>query len=110
MPKTSYFSDREKRRAMNLLDIHDDIIAVRLLTSINQRTLPRRRKKLPGRRIATLSEKSFPMSDKRTMSAKLLTNQQQSDTLTLTPDPSIQPPPGKQRSSRRVHLPVEIGF
>ena len=48
MPKTRYFSDREKRHAMNLLDIHDDIIAVRLLASINQRALPRRRKNCPA--------------------------------------------------------------
>ncbi len=62
MPKTRVFSDHEKRQAMEPL---------------HQPTLRRRQ-------IATLSEKSFSLSDKRTMWDKVLTNQQQYDTLTLT--------------------------
>ena len=90
MPKTRNFSDSEKRDAMDLLDIHDDINTVHLLTGINQRTLRRWRKKL-RRQNATLSEKSISLSDKRTMSDKDLTNQQRSDNLASTPDASMQP-------------------
>ncbi len=88
---------------MNLPNIHDDIIAVPLLTGINQRTLPRWRRNLPGRQIATLSEKSFPMSDKRTMSAKLLTNHKLLDNLALTPNPSIQPPTDPKAARKDCH-------
>ena len=62
MPKTRYFSDHEKPQA---------------LEPLHQRILRRRQ-------IATLSEKSISLSDKRTMSDKVLTNQQRYNTLTLT--------------------------
>ena len=90
MPKTRNFSEREKRDAMDLLDIHDDINTVHLLTGIHQRTLRRWRKKL-RRQNATLSEKSFPVSDKRIMSDNPQTNQKLSDNLTPAPDSASQP-------------------
>ena len=99
MPKTRNFSDSEKRDAMDLLDIHDDINTVHLLTGINQRTLRRWRKKL-RRQNATLSEKGIPMSDKRTKSANLPTIQQQYNNLMPTPTPSIQPP-AKANAARK---------
>ncbi len=77
MPKTRYFSDPEKRHALNRLKFHDDFNAVH-----DQRT----RQMLRRGQNATLSEKGFPLSDKRTMSAKLLTNQKPTDNLMLTPD------------------------
>ncbi len=70
MPNTRNFSNREKRCATD---------------SLNQSALRRRQ-------IATLSEKGFPLSDKRTMSEETLTNQQHYDTLALTPGPAIQAP------------------
>ena len=109
MPNTRYFSNPEKRRAMNLLAIHDDITAVRLLAGINQRTLPRWRRNLPGRQIATLSEKSFSLSDKRTMSAKPLTNHKLLGNLALTPDPSIQPPTDPKAARKDSHNANEDG-
>lgn len=83
MPKNRHFSDREKRDAMDLLDIHDDINAVHLLTGIHHRTLRRWRKKLRRRQNATLSEKSISLSAKRTMSDKVITKKQ----------PSVNPAP-----------------
>ncbi len=91
MPKTRNFSAREKRDAMDLLQIHGDISTVHLLTGINQRTLRRWRKKL-RRQNATLSEKGFPMSDKRTKSANPPTIKQQNGNLMPTPGASNQPP------------------
>jgi len=76
MPKTRHISDREKRNAMDLLDIHYDINAVHLLTGIHHRTLRRWRKKLRRRNNATLSEKSISLSANGTMSDKTLTTQQ----------------------------------
>ncbi|MCY4539530.1 MAG: hypothetical protein OXE52_15030, partial [Chloroflexi bacterium] len=76
MPKTRHISDREKRNAMDLLDIHNDINAVHLLTGIHHRTLRRWRKKLRRRQNATLSEKSISLSAKRTMSDKVITKKQ----------------------------------
>ena len=92
MPNTRNFSDREKPQALALLNIHDDSKTAPLLTGINRRTRRRWRKKLRRRQNTTLSEKSFSLSDKRTMSAKLLTNQKLLNNLTLTLDASIQPP------------------
>ncbi len=92
MPKTRYFSNPEKTQAMDRLKFHHDINAPHLLTSIIQPTHRRWRKNLPRRQNATLSEKSFPLSDKRTMSAKFITNKQLYNNPNLTPDPSIQPP------------------
>ncbi len=44
MPKTSNFSDREKRKSIDLLDTHNDINAVHLLTgypvSLAQKAAP----------------------------------------------------------------------
>ena len=96
MPKTRNYSEREKRDAMDLLDIHDDIYAVHLLTGIHQRTLRRWRKKLRRQQKATLSEKSFSLSDKETMSDNPQTKQKLSDNLTPTPDSAIQPLPDTQ--------------
>ncbi len=100
MPKTRNYSDIEKRDAMDLLDIHGDINAVHLLTGINHRTLRRWRKKLRRQQNATLSEKSISLSDKRTMSDKYLTNQQQSGNFTPTSDPSMQPPATAKPASK----------
>ena len=88
MPNTGNFSDHEKPQAMNLLDIHDDINPVPSL-----RAYPS-----PLAQNATLSEKGFPLSDKRTMSHKTLTNQKLYDNLALTPDPSIQRHPARRRA------------
>ena len=68
MPKTRNSSDRAKLHATHPLQ---------------QPTLRRRQ-------IATLSEKVFSLSDKRTMSDKTQTNQKHFNTLTLTPSPAIQ--------------------
>ena len=86
MPKNRNFSDREKRNAMDLLDIHNDINAVHLLTGIHHRTLRRWRKKLRRRQNATLSEKSISLSAKRTMSDKVLTKKQPPDNHAPTPN------------------------
>ena len=67
MPKTRNFSDPEKPNAMHLL------------TCIHHRTLRRRQN-------ATLSEKSFSLSAKRTMSDKLITKKQLPDNSALTPE------------------------
>ncbi|MCY3779751.1 MAG: hypothetical protein OXG78_05535 [Chloroflexi bacterium] len=85
MPKTRNFSDREKRKAMDLLDNHHDINTVHLLTCIHHRTLRRWRKMLRRRQNPTLSEKSFSLSAKRTMSDIVLTNQKLFD----NPAPSL---------------------
>ena len=92
MPKNKHFSDREKRDAMDLLDIHNDINAVHLLTGIHHRKLRRWRKKLRRRNNATLSEKSISLSAKRTMSDKVITNKQPSVNPAPTPNAAIQPP------------------
>ncbi len=68
MPDTRNFSDREKRCATD---------------SLHQSALRRRQS-------ATLSEKGFPLSDKRTMSEEILTNQQHSDALAHTLRLAIQ--------------------
>ena len=72
-------SEMQKRNAIDLLEIHDDINAVHLLTGIPHRTLRRWRKKLRPRQNPTLSAK-------RTMSDKVLTKQQPNDNPTPTPD------------------------
>ena len=72
MPKTRNYSQREQRDAMDLLDIHDDISVVHMLTGIQERTLRRWRKKLRRRQNATLSEKSLTLSEKRTKSDNVL--------------------------------------
>ncbi len=63
----------------------------------------RRWQKSSRRQIATLSELGFPLSDKRTMSAKLLTNQQQSNTSTLTLAPPMQPPTNPNAARKAPH-------
>ncbi len=114
MPKTRNFSDREKRDPMRLLDIHNHINAVylfmqtlslmrregnlfrvsaaylfaaalRLLAGIHHPTLR-------PRQNATLSEKSFSLSAKRTMSEKLITKKQLPDSPAPTPNATIQHP------------------
>ena len=86
MPNTRNFSDREKRNAMDLLDILNDINAVHLLTGIHHRTLRRWPKKLRRRQNATLSEKSISLSAKRTMSDKVITKKQPPDSPAPTPN------------------------
>ncbi len=66
MPNTGNFSDREKRRAMDLLNIHDDFNAFCPLAGSAYPS--------PLAQNATLSEKSFSLSDKRTMSYIALTH------------------------------------
>ncbi len=121
MPKTRNFSDREKRDPMRLLDIHNHINAVylfmqtlsfmrregnlfclsaaylfaaalRLLAGIHHPTLPPRPKTPRRRQNATLSEKSFSLSAKRTMSEKLITKKQLPDSPAPAPNAAIQPP------------------
>ena len=121
MPKTRNFSDREKRDPMRLLDIHNHINAVylfmqtlslmrregnlfcvsaaylfaaalRLLAGIHHPTPPPRPKTLRRRQNATLSEKSFSLSAKRTISEKLITKKQVADSPAPTSNATIQPP------------------
>ena len=99
MPKTRNFSAREKRDAMDLLQIHGDISTVHLLTGISQRTLRRWRKKL-RRKNATLSEKSFSLSAKRTMSDKVPIIRQQNDNHMLTYEASNQAPADAKAASQ----------
>lgn len=73
MPKTRNYTQLEKRDAMDLLEIHDDISVVHMLTGIHQRTLRRWRKKLRRRQNVTLSEKDISLSAKRTKSDKVQT-------------------------------------
>ena len=69
-------SEMQKRDAMHLLDIYDDINAVHLLTGIHHRMLRRWRKKLRRRQNATLSDivrkKFFFVRTIRTMRYQLL--------------------------------------
>ncbi len=99
MPKTRNFSNREKREAMDMLNIHNDINAVHLLTGIHPRTLRRWRKKLRRRQNATLSEKSISLSAKRTMSDKVITRKQPPDNTAPTPNAAIQPPANAPRKN-----------
>ena len=92
MPKTRNFSEREKRNAMDLLHIHDDIHAVHLLTGIQHRTLRRWRKQLLRQQTATLSEKDFSLSAKRTKSDKVQTKPQPKTNPAPIPDAAMQPP------------------
>ncbi|MCY4073223.1 MAG: hypothetical protein OXG60_18175 [Chloroflexi bacterium] len=92
MPKTRNYSDREKRNVMRPLDIHIDINALHLFTGIHHRTLRPWRKRLRRQQNATLSEKSFSLSAKRTMSDKLITKKQRPDSPAPAPNAAIQAP------------------
>ncbi len=92
MPNIRNFSNPEKPRAMDRLNIHDDFNAARLLTGIIPPTHPRWRKNLPRGQNATLSEKGFPMSDKRTMSDILLTHTNNPIPSRLLPTPPAKTP------------------
>ncbi len=113
-PKPETSQDREKQDPMRLLDIHNHINAVylfmqtlslmrregnlfcvsaaylfaaalRLLAGIHHPTLR-------PRQNATLSEKSFSLFAKRTMSEKLITKKQLPDSPAPAPNAAIQPP------------------
>ncbi len=62
---------------------------MRLLTSIHHRTRRCWLKKQRRRQNATLSEKSFSLSAKRTMSEKVLTNKQPIDNPAATPGKTV---------------------
>ncbi len=139
MPKTRNFSDREKRDPMRLLDIHNHINAVylfmqtlsfmrregnlfrvsaaylfaaalRLLTDIHHPTLRPRPKKLRRRQNATLSENSFSLSAKRTISEKLITKKQVADSPAPTSNATIQPPANPIRPTAPASSPDSKKF
>ena len=139
MPKTRNFSDREKRDPMRLLDIHNHINAVylfmqtvslmrregnlfcvsaaylfaaalRLLAGIHHPTLPPQPKTLRRRQNATLSEKSFSLSAKRTMSEKLITKKQLPDSPTPTSKAVIQHPANPIRPTAPASSPDSKKF
>lgn len=91
MPKTRNYSERQKRDAMDLLDIYDDIAFVHQRTGVHQRTLRRWRKKLRQRQNCALSEKEFVLSENRTMPDNVLTSSQLSENSEVTVD-DLNPP------------------
>ena len=107
MPKTRNFSDPEKRHATNRLNIHDNFNAATCLE--DQPTRRRWRKKLRCGQNATLSEKGFPLSDKRTMSAKFLTNQKLSDNLMFTPAPPFNSRQTPTSPAKTPIMPITTG-
>jgi len=107
MPKTRNYSEREKRDAMDLLDIHDDIHAVHMLTGIEPRTLRRWRKKLRRRQNATLSGKDFSLSAKRTKLDKVQTQVKPLSNPASTPFAFQSPPDPYPDDSEKTNHDLE---
>ena len=85
------YPDETKHETIGILQIHDDISFTHCATAVHQRILHRWCQRLPRRQTATLSEKDFSLSAKRTKTDKIQIKSQPKTNPTPIPDAAMQP-------------------